>query len=91
MYPAMLEVANDVRKEMAVVRDAIRRSRERSSAPSESLIALMRDVGDDVRADMNVVREGIRISRERAALKAAAAQAAALQAGPCRTPDSNLR
>jgi hypothetical protein len=76
MYPVMLEVADDVRKEMPVVREGIRISRERASKPSDSLKALICDLRNDVYADMGVVREGIRISRERAARRAAAAQAA---------------
>jgi hypothetical protein len=72
----MQEVADEVRADMDVVREAIRIDRERSAEASESMKALMRDLREDVRGDMEVVREAVRISRERAARKAAEAQSA---------------
>jgi hypothetical protein len=76
LYPVFKEVADEVRADMNVVREAIRICRERDAEPSESMKALMRDLREDVRGDMEVARDAIRISRERAARKAAEAQSA---------------
>lgn len=68
MFAVMQEVAEDVRSEMAVVREAVATSRRRSAdGPVSPLAALMREVADDVRPDMRVAAEGVRISRDRAA------------------------
>lgn len=75
MYSVMNEVAEDVRSEMAVVREAVRTSRRRSAAGHVSpLAALMQEIAADVRPDMLVATEGVRISRERAAARASSSE-----------------